>query len=86
MKPCYGELKVPNVPSRHSWSADKVKNLCVSSDLYVRAFNPLVIEDTAERELPPPRQDDLVEHQEPGPSESCTSYDDKVCIVILRIH
>ena len=64
MKACYGCLKVPNVPSTHSWTADKVKNLCVSGDLYVRAFDPLVIEDAVEGEATQPRQDDVVEHTE----------------------
>ena len=44
-KACYGCLKVPNVASSHSWTPDKVKNLCIAGDLYVRAFKPLVIED-----------------------------------------
>lgn len=52
MKACYGCLKVPNVASSHSWSPDKVKNLCVAGDLYVRAFKPLVIEDE------PPKHDE----------------------------
>jgi hypothetical protein len=45
MKACYGCLKVPNVASSHSWTPDKVKNLCIAGDLYVRAFKPIVIEE-----------------------------------------
>ena len=52
MKACYGCLKVPNVASSHSWTPDKVKNLCIAGDLYVRAFKPLVIEDD------PPKADE----------------------------
>ena len=92
MKACYGGLKVPNVPTTHSWSADKVKNLCVSGDLYIRAFNPLVIEDAVEQESTHQQQDDHVGHaesfQEPDPLGSitpCFSHDDKeVCIAYTR--
>lgn len=52
MKPCYGCLKVPNVPSTHSWTPDKVKNLCISGDLYIRAFHPLTIKDDPQHDQP----------------------------------
>ena len=69
MKACYGCLKVPNVASSHSWTPDKIKNLCIAGDLYVRAFKPIIIED----ELP--KGDEQASTSAPiqGPSPSSST-------------
>ena len=74
MKACYGCLKVPNVASSNSWTPDKVKNLCIAGDLYVRAFKPIIIED----ELP--KGDEQASTSAPiqGPSPTASSSSNPV--------
>ena len=53
----------------HSWTPDKIKNLCIAGDLYVRAFKPIIIED----ELP--KGDEQASTSAPiqGPSPSSST-------------
>ena len=42
MKANGNALVVPNIVEGHSWSADKVKAICKTTHLYIRALGPLV--------------------------------------------
>lgn len=53
MKAVYGKLKVPNVPTGHIWTVEKLKKNAAAGDLYVRAKLPLInasLRDGASRE------------------------------------
>ena len=72
IKDCYGCLKAPNVASSHSWTPDKVKNLYIAGDLYVRAFKPLVIEDE------PPKHDEQASTSTQDSASTARSYNSPV--------
>ena len=60
MKANGNSLVVPNVVEGQTWSADKVKAICKTTHLYIRAFEPIVGSEqlsesrSPEYHVPPP--------------------------------
>lgn len=51
MKANGNSLIVPNVVKGQAWSADKVKAICKSTHLYIRALQPLIGSDLQQPEV-----------------------------------
>ena len=69
MKANGNALVVPNIVEGHSWSADKVKAICKTTHLYIRALRPLVSDERqphADEEQPP-----AADEQQPPAERDC---------------